>query len=211
MRVYLLRHGQTAWNAEGRAQGHTDIPLDADGLEQARLVGLAFANLRISRVWTSDLARARDTAMPIVRATGAALTETPLLRERGFGDFEGKSFIEVQNETRRLESTGLSAFEIRLAGGESFRDVWNRLDPIADELFATREDVAVVTHGGSCALLLAKLLHGNIETCRAFRFGNTAITELERRPDGLFLMVRYNETAHLTKTALAGDTDGSRS
>ena len=90
------------------------------------------------------------------------------------------------------------------------RHVWERLSGVSQELFATRENVAVVSHGGACALLLAQLLMGSMQTARAFRFGNTAVTELVKRPEGLFLMERYNDASHLSTSARQGDLDGSK-
>ena len=90
MRLYLVRHGQTAWNAEERAQGHSDIPLDHEGLRQAESLGRAFQDRKISLVLCSDLQRAKQTAQPIVEATGARFETTEQLRERGFGDWEGQ-------------------------------------------------------------------------------------------------------------------------
>ena len=62
MRLYLVRHGQTDWNVQKRAQGHTDRPLDETGLQQAKLVGNAFLDLPVQRILTSDLIRAKQTA-----------------------------------------------------------------------------------------------------------------------------------------------------
>jgi broad specificity phosphatase PhoE len=206
MRVYLIRHGQTAWNAEGRAQGHTDIELDEDGKEQANALGRAVAAgwFVPAKVVTSDLARSAETA----RALNCPNTWTDKrLRERSFGEWEGMPFEDIH---RLMNASGKPLFDVQPPSGESFRDVWHRLEPVAAELFAEEEPTAVVTHGGSCAILLAQLLKGTHATTRAFRFGNTAVTELHRRPDGLFMMVRYNDTSHLNAPAREGDLDGSK-
>ncbi|HZH98045.1 MAG TPA: histidine phosphatase family protein, partial [Fimbriimonadaceae bacterium] len=190
MRLYLIRHAQTAWNAEGRAQGHTDIPLDEIGHKQARALGASFAAVQVDRVLTSDLERSIITAGRVAAATGAKLSLRPALRERSFGDWEGKGFEEIQ---RLVRESGESPFELRPPGGESFHDVWDRLTPVLEEVTGSHaQTLAVVTHGGTCALFLARLLRGSIQTSRSFRFANTGVTELQLRPDGLFLMVRYN-------------------
>ena len=208
--LYLIRHGQTAWNSEGRAQGHADIPLDELGMHQAGLLGDSFRTLHLARVLSSDLKRSRMTAEAIVRATGAPLELDAALRERSFGDWEGKSFEEINTLVREAEDKQkVSAFDVVPPGGESFRMVWRRVQPIAEELFRERRHIAVVSHGAACALLLAQLVRGSIETSRAFRFGNTSVTELSRRPDGLFLMHRYNDTTHLETPVIGGDMDGT--
>lgn len=201
MRVFLVRHGQTLWNIEGRAQGHSDIELDVVGLEQAKRLATAVpAGLH---TFSSDLKRAHETA----RAVSHRITLDIRLRERGFGQLEGQPFDELH---RIATSSGKSLIEYVPPGGESFLDVWSRLSTFTAELVEHDDDQVVVTHGGTCALLLAQLLRGRPETSRSFRFGNTAVTELQRRPDGTFLMVRYNDTSHLDVPAREGDVDGSR-
>ncbi|MCB8933182.1 MAG: histidine phosphatase family protein [Fimbriimonadaceae bacterium] len=209
MRLYLIRHAQTAWNLEGRAQGHTDVSLDETGLEQARRLGSAFEGARLQTVLTSDLKRSYDTARPVAEAAGAALEPLRELRERHMGDWEGLPYEELWAQAEALAG-GSPAFTVRPPGGESFADVWDRLDPVVERIVAMPDSVAVVTHGGTAALLLAKLMQGNLITSRGFRFLNASVTELQRRPEGLFMMLRYNDAAHLEGLeALAGGLHGS--
>lgn len=210
MRLYLIRHGQTAWNAEQKAQGHSDISLDADGRLQASQLGLRFAGKRIERILCSDLERARHTAQPIADATGVPLEETPILRERGFGDWEGEFFSDIANWWPAMEAMQrVDRLHLRPPNGESFADVWKRLDPIVEDLRNETGETVVVSHGGTCGLLLARLVQGNLETSRAFRFANTSVTKLERRPEGLFVIQYYNDTRHLVERALSGSVDGA--
>jgi len=212
MRLYLVRHGQTAWNAEERAQGHSDIPLDHEGLRQADSLGQAFQDRRIGLVLCSDLQRAQQTAQPIVDATGATFETTALLRERGFGDWEGELFGDIANRWSALEAKQKKdRLELRPPNGESFADVWERIQPITDRLLAAEEEhIVVVSHGGTCSLLMAQLIRGNLHTSRSFRFFNTGVTTLDRRPEGLFMISRYNDTSHLEiGDALSGSVDGS--
>src|SRR4051812_36304655 len=95
MRLYIVRHGQTAWNAEERAQGHTDIPLDETGLKQAEFLGDMLAEEPIESVLTSDLQRSAQTARFIAQRLGVTIEQTPLLRERTFGEWEGLPYAEV--------------------------------------------------------------------------------------------------------------------
>ena len=89
-RILLVRHGQTAWNAEGRLQGHTDIELDDTGREQARALARTLGAAGVTRVWSSDLLRARQTAMLVAAEHGLADPAVDVeLRERSFGVFEG--------------------------------------------------------------------------------------------------------------------------
>ncbi|HYF00177.1 MAG TPA: histidine phosphatase family protein, partial [Planctomycetota bacterium] len=129
MPLYLVRHGQTAWNELGRAQGHTDIPLDERGRRQAQALGEAFRRLPLDRILTSDLARAYQTAEAVAHATGVSLEVRPELRERGFGEWEGSPFADVGAWIlARAQSDGIPFLECRPPGGEAFADVWTRLD-----------------------------------------------------------------------------------
>jgi probable phosphoglycerate mutase len=210
MRLYLVRHGQTAWNAEQRAQGHSDVPLDSVGHDQARQLGARFLGKRIDRVISSDLVRARQTAAPVADATGAIHEETQILRERAFGDWEGEFFKDISNWWPALEAIqGVDHLHLRPPNGESFADVWHRLDPIVEDLRHDTGTTVVVSHGGTCGLLLARLVSANLATSRAFRFGNTSVTKLERRADSSFTIRYYNDCAHLENGALTGSVDGA--
>jgi len=200
MRLFLIRHGQTSWNISGRAQGHTDISLDPTGLDQAAKLGRYFSDISIDRLLTSDLARSKETATSISESTGIPMELRGDLRERGFGQWEGLPFAEVTSLIHQQAlAKEISAQTIRPPGGESFADVWTRLDPVYDLLCETDETVVVVSHGGALSLLAAKLIRGTLDTCRAFRHANTGVTEMERRTEGLFLITQYNQTPHLTR------------
>lgn len=197
MRVFLVRHGQTRWNLEGRAQGHTDIPLDEDGERQVATLERAFEAAKARAIRCSDLARARQTAEPIRRATGLGVEYDPRLRERAFGDWEGREFAEIRALTTEAQRVAGSLFDVRPPGGESMRDLWERVSPVADELFAADQTTLVVSHGMTTAMLLARLVRGTVETSRSFRFRNASITELNRRPEGAFMIERYDDDAHV--------------
>lgn len=201
MRLYLVRHGQTAWNADGRAQGHSDVELDAVGHQQARVLRDALANVGAKRIYSSDLRRCVETAGPLAEALGIEIVERPALRERTFGVLEGKHYTDLrfwfQAESR---AQGLSEFELRPDDGESVKDVWKRLASVDREINRGSEHAVVFAHGGTCALLLARLVNATVETSRSFRFENASITELVRRPDGFWQLLRYNDTKHLGGT-----------
>lgn len=190
MRLFLIRHGQTSWNILGRAQGHTDIPLDPTGQAQAAALGRGLAGAEITKVISSDLLRARETA----EVLGLPVETRADLRERGFGEWEGRHYLQVMADLdARAEAHGTDRLRVRPPGGESFADVWERIETVVDRLRTTDETTAVVCHGGTKAVLLARLLEGNLETVRGFRFPNCAVTEFERRHDGTLVMARYAE------------------
>ncbi len=96
MRLVLWRHGQTRWNVENRFQGHTDIPLDAEGVEQAERAARLLAALRPVAIFSSDLIRTTSTAAPLSRLTGLPVTVDKDLRERYGGAWEGLTGQEIR-------------------------------------------------------------------------------------------------------------------
>ncbi|MEI7577530.1 MAG: histidine phosphatase family protein [Armatimonadota bacterium] len=191
IRVFLVRHGQTAWNVDKRAQGHTDIPLYKVGIAQADGVGRFFANASVGLVLASDLKRAHQTALAI----GGSVKTDPLLREQGFGEWEGDDYLEVR---RRFIAAGDHP-DVTPPRGESKRDVWNRLESIHQRLSETLFDTAVVSHGGTSSLLCARLLGGTVEMAASFKFSNGGVTEFERMADGRFRLIRYDDVSHLSQ------------
>jgi alpha-ribazole phosphatase/probable phosphoglycerate mutase len=95
------------------------------------------------------------------------------------------------------ENTGLDTSEVRPPGGESFADVWNRVRPFLDEIETLSGNVLVVTHGGTAGVIIARMILATVKTCRSFRFGNTGLTELERRNDNGYMIRRLNDLQHL--------------
>ena len=92
----MIRHGETAWNAEGRVQGQTDVPLSATGEAQARALVAALAGERFAALYASDLARVRQTAAPAARALGLEVRLDAGLRERHYGKFETLTYAEAR-------------------------------------------------------------------------------------------------------------------
>jgi 2,3-bisphosphoglycerate-dependent phosphoglycerate mutase len=210
VRLYLIRHAQTEWNLSERAQGHTDIPLDETGRSQAARLGAAFRTGQVANVYSSDLERSAECARAVAQATGARLVLDPRLRERAMGEWEGLFYPEFNRLFRTLAGPG-DPFLVRTQppGGESLEMVWSRIAPLREELEHEETPAAIVTHGGTASLLLSQLMRGSIESAKSFRFGNASITELHRRPDGLYSLVRYADTSHLDgRVAMSGSLDG---
>jgi broad specificity phosphatase PhoE len=197
---------------EGRAQGHTDIPLDEVGLEQARALAAGFdPGCPIRTVYTSDLLRASQTARALAGRLGADLQFRRDLRERSFGEYEGQVFTEFSAwRTREAARLGIHEMHVTPQNAETWQQVWERLGRFVVEIEAGVEPCVVVTHGGTGSLLVARLVRGSIETSRSFSFGNTGVTELELRPEGFYKILRYNDTSHLGRSAvLSGSVEGS--
>jgi 2,3-bisphosphoglycerate-dependent phosphoglycerate mutase len=145
VRLYLVRHGATAWTEAGRLTGWADVPLSDRGRIQARGLRSRLNGRRFAGVWSSDLARAVETA---AIAAGDQRRDGRL-RELDFGTLEGMTWTELPADMRR----GLVTFEgFRAPGGESVDQFRARVRRFVEEL--TPGDHLVVTHGGVARLLL---------------------------------------------------------
>lgn len=147
---FLVRHGETPWNRELRMQGQTDTPLSAIGSAQAAALGRRLAGNNFAALYSSDLARAWDTAHAIAQRTGHEVIPEPRLRERRFGVFEGLTRLEIgeryPEELRCFESRDP---EYVIPGGESAREFWARCLGCLGEIGERHAGagVVVVTHG----------------------------------------------------------------
>ena len=100
--IYITRHGETEWNAEGRIQGHTDVPLSERGREQAQMLARRLAGVRIDAAYSSDLSRAAETARVALGERDVPLAFTSDLREYNKGVFEGMTAAEYQRKFPHL-------------------------------------------------------------------------------------------------------------
>jgi probable phosphoglycerate mutase len=156
-RILLARHGQTAWNALGKLQGHTDIELDPTGREQARALAHAVRDAGVTRLRSSDLARARETAAIVATELGLPPPEVdPDLRERRFGVFEGLTRDEcVANHPDAWRDW--VAQTSHPPGGEPRADAVARMQRAMLRVVADGTSL-VVSHGGVMRLWLMELL-----------------------------------------------------
>jgi 2,3-bisphosphoglycerate-dependent phosphoglycerate mutase len=118
--VFLFRHGETDWNREGRLQGHTDVPLNATGIDQARLLGETLRPHRLETVVSSDLARALATAQIVADALGIPLMTDRGLRETNVGAAEGLLWAEAKSRFgAALTERWYSEEDVAFPGGET--------------------------------------------------------------------------------------------
>jgi probable phosphoglycerate mutase len=201
-RLVLVRHGQTAWNLEGRAQGHTDIGLDDTGRAQARALAPYVAAMSPTALWSSDLARARETADHLAAATGLEPRHDPRLREFDAGARAGltlaefaEKFPDAHDSWRSGHITG------HVAGAETTADVVARMVPALREIWSSTppgETTVVVSHGACTKVSLVALLgwpDAVLETLRGLDNCGWAVLEEDSHGRGI-RMASYNETAH---------------
>lgn len=160
-RLFLVRHGQTEWNATGRLQGSADIPLDATGRSQAQTAAHALAT-RVhtpATVIASPLERARDTATVIARTLGVTPTEDPRLAERSFGIWEGTTEAERESDNAVELERWRGGAEPRIAGYETQSVLVARMRAAVDHHVASSDgDLVVVSHGSAIRAVMSDLL-----------------------------------------------------
>jgi probable phosphoglycerate mutase len=177
--LWLIRHGETEWNAQKRFQGHLDVPLSPVGIGQAfRLAQrLARSHLAFDGLYASDLRRARETAEPLAAVLGLTLKTTPLLREIDVGALAGLNREEAEALYPEFVRSALKdPWHTPRPGGESMADLTRRLVAFLETLSPGR--YLLITHGGiiRAALKLALDLEG--EAWRRFHIPNTSITRI---------------------------------
>ncbi len=156
--LWLVRHGQTDWNQEGRYQGQLDLPLNRAGLEEARRLAAILAQRPLVAIYSSDLLRARQTAEILARASGAPLILEARLREVALGEWEGQLFSDIRARyPAEIHARQLHPLHSRPPGGETLWEVWQRVKSAVDEIAARHpaQEVAIVAHGLSLAALIA--------------------------------------------------------
>ncbi len=154
-RIYLARHGQTAYNAEGRFQGQGAVPLDETGRDQARALAEQAATYEFAVLWCSPLLRARETADTVARRIGLDPREDPRLMETDSGEWTNRSFAEVQAE----DPDGFARFAsgdptFAFPGGESFAQQGVRVAGAFHDIKRAEAPALVVCHGGVIRIAL---------------------------------------------------------
>jgi broad specificity phosphatase PhoE len=165
MELVCVRHGRTAWNADRRFQGQTDIPLDDEGLAQAQALAAYLRNERFDHAHTSDLVRARTTAEHVFAGRAGTLNVTPDLREMHFGLWEGLTWDEIVARWPDLEQKNEKAPMFYTAeGGESWDALCARIERALRRITAAMEPddrALIVAHAGVLHGIV-RVLNGNL-------------------------------------------------
>ncbi|MEC5163849.1 2,3-bisphosphoglycerate-dependent phosphoglycerate mutase [Janthinobacterium sp. CG_23.3] len=206
--ILLIRHGETAWNAARRLQGHTDIDLNDEGMRQAEALGEALAGAPLAAVVSSDLRRARQTAAAVAGQHGLALQADCLLRERCYGAFEGMLYADIA-ERYPLEYAEWQARHIDAvmpAGervAESFRQFYRRaVDGV--ERWAARypgQTIAVVAHGGVLECAYRAAVGMSLDSPRDFQVKNASVNRFAFAA-GKLTLTQWGDVEHLSAGAI---------
>ena len=176
MRLYLLRHAQSKGNKRGIFQGTIDLPLSAEGMEQAISAGEFLKRFKIDRIVTSPQLRAKQTAEIVSNILDLPLEVDERLREISYGVLEGKKHKEVKNwkpYLRWLEDPVKHPLE----GVDDFNDLRRRLESFIKDLKG--EDILAVTHGGIIRAFICLLGGFGFSHLWRFSIGNVSLTLIE--------------------------------
>lgn len=195
LNVYLLRHGQTAWNADGnRYCGRTDLPLTEKGLEQAYLAGAQLQNISFNAVYSSPLERAYRTAQ--IAGGGQEITTDERLIEADFGHWEGKPKEVFISENEQLWQNWCEDPIQTKAGetGESAGEVIKRVDDFYSSLQEQHAggNILVVAHNGVNRFYLAYKLGMPVKNYRKLVIDNSSITLFQLDAVGELSLVHLN-------------------
>lgn len=202
-RLYLIRHGQSDGNAEGRFGGHSPTPLSRLGEKQARMTAKALEQERIDVIYSSDLLRAVQTAEPLADRLGIEINKTKAFRERNVGVLEGLTFEESKQQYPK-DYYALINRNINhvITGGESYRHLLSRGTRALREIFSAHRgrSVAIYSHTGAICYLTLHLIgaihRGTVQTPWLVT-SNCGINRFEIRGRRNTRLVALNDTRHL--------------
>lgn len=155
--LWLVRHGATDWNLQGRYQGQIDVPLNPTGLEQAQALAQKLAGKKFAAIYCSHLERARQTAQALADRLNLAVKIDPRLQEVSLGDWEGELFDDIaQNYPEHIAERRSNPVHSRPPGGESVAEVAARMAQAADDIARAHPEgpVIIVSHGLALATLI---------------------------------------------------------
>ena len=209
-RVYLARHGRTAWNREEIFRGRIDVPLDELGRRQAHALGQALAHAGIGVVVSSPLSRALETARIACSCWDShGPRPYPAFTDLSFGEWEGLSRQQVEEHYPELyRKWATDPASVTFPGGESLALVEERAWPALQGLAETYagETILVVTHRVVCKVLLGRALGAGLGAFWRIRQDTACLNLLEWRGDRVEV-VRMNDTCHLRPLEESDRTD----
>ncbi len=209
--IVLIRHGETAWNAERRLQGHLDVDLNETGLRQAALLAQALQDERFDALYCSDLSRARKTAAPLAAAQGLTPMVDAAWRERCYGALEGHSYDQIGALfPEAYAAMRARTKDYRYPQGErsaetldefAARSIGALTGALMRALQSGARHIAVVTHGGVLDCINHHARSIDISQPRDFEIPNTGINRLSW--DGKALKIlQWADVGHLAGLAL---------
>ena len=209
--IYLVRHGQTVWNEEGRLCGSSDVPLSDEGLVQARKLAARLKDIGISAIYSSPLLRARQTAEAIAAHYRVEVKTEPDLREIDYGNWEGLKVADVLEQFPEIEKLRREEpMKFAAPNGEPMLQFAKRVISAIQRVAASHADetICVVAHQTVNRFILCWILQSphpahRISSPIDFRFWRqlrqdpACVNLLQVREDGLWRVCLVNDTCHL--------------
>ncbi len=198
-RLCIVRHGETAWNAEHRVQGQLDVPLNAIGQAQALAASKVLSQEKFDAIYSSDLSRARQTAQQTATLFSMNIIEEKELRERHYGIFERLTYAEVKvrypEDYARFEARDR---EYAFRTGEALKDFFARSIAVISKIANGHENqsVLVFTHGGVLDMLYRHITGLPLSAERDFGIPNAGLNRIEVTPAGWQIRA-WADTGHL--------------
>ena len=183
IKIYIARHGETTWNAEGKIQGRSDPDLSPKGYAQSLILLEKVKDRPLSTIYTSTLKRSILTAQPIAQQLGLSVKKQAELDEIAFGIFEGVKFSEVDGSLRmEWERFKENRLTYHIPGAENYTDVANRVMPFKEKILRDHQnqEILIVAHRGVNRMLLGLLLEFSLEEALKIEQTNECLYLIER-------------------------------
>ena len=197
--IYLVRHGQTAWNKEEIFRGRTDVPLDETGLKQAELAVQYFKGMEIHGIFSSPLSRAWQTAEKVAEFHNLKVQPLQGIIDMSFGNWEGRPHQEIrQNDSMTYRQWVETPHLVRLPGGEGLDDVRVRAMASLGEV--------IQSHPGKTLVLVSHRVVNKVIICGILGLDNSHFWQITQDPtainliqykNGKYILSLMNETCHL--------------
>ncbi|MBT9168042.1 MAG: putative phosphoserine phosphatase 2 [Syntrophomonadaceae bacterium] len=199
MKLFWIRHGETAWNRELRLQGSSDVELSAKGRRQAACLAARFAD-KPDKIFTSSLRRAQTFSEPLASRFGLVPTVLPELREMSFGLWEGMRYADMNHEMQALfEKWYEDPISTCPPGGESGASLAQRVQKAVETIMAetaATETAVLITHGGVIRVAVAMLMGMAPAAAACIQIDTGSVTVLEHL-SGHWRLLLLNDTCHL--------------
>ena len=198
MKLLLVRHGETDWNLSQRFQGHSDVPLNQVGRQQAMRLANRLAGQPTDYIYSSDLQRASATA-EIISNGNIEIQTDARLREMNFGIWEGLTYREIkENYIDVLSAWENDPYQNSPTHGETLEQFALRVRSMLDELCEQYKDqtVLVVAHGGVLQTLICLALNLSPVMYWQFHISPASLSEISFYPAGAILNL-LNDSSHL--------------
>lgn len=186
-RLYLVRHGQVEGHEAKRYNGQADVPLTPEGIAQIGLLQLRMKKKRLSAVYSSDLSRCVQGAQMLASGRDLEVQTVPALRELHIGDWEGKTWEELQaSYPEEWQARLADIVNYRVPNGESLVDLAARVRPALKEIIERHpgEDILLVAHGGVNRVILLDAIVAPLSSLFGIEQSYGCLNTIDYFPDG---------------------------